>query len=149
MSLRLPFSLSSLFAACLLLTACISHQQATIGPGSAPAQSSLRTFNKTVPADATTTVEGLFYPNPDCTSRPSTIHITQQPVHGTAAVVQRDDYPNYPPANPRSACNKTKMQGSFVEYTPQPGFTGSDFMAVELFSDTGQAREEKLSITVK
>ncbi len=108
------------------------------------------TIMRTALAGKTTNVGGGWDINPDCTVRDMmTTHITQAPVHGTAAVVQRDDFPNYVAGNARSACNKTKIPGVFVDYTPAPGFTGSDLMVFEIIGANGTDNIWKVVITVK
>jgi len=150
-------------ASCFTLMGCVSQQtisNANGGTGAAKPPAAPRTvivvpqgpriINKSVAAGSTTTIERLFNMNVDCSARSlMTIKISQDPVHGTAVVSQRDDYPSYPPNNPRSACNKNKTTGTFVDYTPAAGFTGSDFMTLQVFTDTGQEVDEKIAITVK
>jgi hypothetical protein len=70
-------------------------------------------------------------------------------VHGTVAVKPREDFVVYPPANPRSACNKTPVPGVGADYMPAAGFTGSDLVTLDVISGEGVERTVQYLITVK
>lgn len=109
-----------------------------------------RVISKTVPSGKTMVIEGLTSINPDCTSAGiGTLRIIRQPEHGTAKVTRRDGYSTYPQGNPRSACNKTKHPGIYVDYTPVDDFIGNDLMIIEIITTDGVDVEEKIVITVK
>jgi hypothetical protein len=162
--------LSFLPLAVLLLAGCVSSrtdvavvqqsQSASVGTAPQtrptqqtpqPAQSSgPRIISKNAAAGQTIEIMSINSVNPDCTPDAlGTIKITQQPAHGKAVIVARDTYPSFPANNPRAACNKTKVPGLAVDYTPDNGFTGSDLMAVEAFFHSGnKSNEIKVMITV-
>ncbi len=89
--------------------------------------------------------------NPDCTAGTvGLIKITQQPAHGKAVVEDKDIYPNFPSTNMHATCNSQKFPGLVVSYTSAPGFTGSDLMAIEVFTRSGgDSNEIKVLVTVK
>ncbi len=77
------------------------------------------------------TLDFLAALNVDCTSIGSaTAHIVDQPQHGVAAAENGTGRPNYPPGNPRSACNKRQVPGTLVTYQSEPDFAGSDSLTV-------------------
>jgi hypothetical protein len=107
-------------------------------------------FARTVPAGTTMRLDFAYNINPDCTSGGlTTIRVAQQPVHGDTRVQQARDFPRFPPVNVRFACNKTKVPGMALLYTPAPGFTGSDYLAFETISTEGTDREFRVALTVK
>ena len=136
------------------LTGCIFQQNTPPQPnaGAVAAAQKTNIVSKTVLAGKTSSLGGIFTVNPDCTPKEQqpVIRVTQQPTHGSLAVVQRPDYPTYPTYSPNAACNKVKVPGTFLDYTPQAGFTGSDVATIEIFfTATGNYAERKLLITVK
>ena len=94
--------------------------------------------------DTASSVDPNCHPNGVPTGR-----VTQPPVHGKVALLHQSVYPNFPPNNSRSACNKTKVPGIATEYTSAAGFTGSDFTTVSLIFPDGKELEVKFAITVK
>lgn len=77
--------------------------------------------------------------NPDCTlteAQPSA-RATQEPSHGTLVIRKGLDFAFFNEKNPRSACNKTRVPGTIVEYVPEPGYTGPDSLAYDWFPPTG------------
>jgi hypothetical protein len=116
----------------------------------APAPSGPKLVNVTVAAGTTMELVKTVSANPDCTSKGlNTVRVTQPPMHGTAKVVQRDGYPTFPSNSPLAVCNKTKLPGVFIDYTPADGFTGTDLMTAEALSLSGLDVEWKILITVK
>jgi len=142
-----------LVSAASLLAGCVSRNETAIIAGGvrpATAQNGTFTTTRTVVVGQTSTLDAMWNLNPDCTTRTNpTVRIVEQPVHGTVAINQRTDYPNYPTNNPRSACNKTQQPGVFVDYTPAPGFAGTDIVSFEEISDRGVDRTWKMILTVK
>jgi len=139
----------TLFSSILLLTGCIVQSQS---PASATQQhtSGPQLLNKTAASGETIAVLHSIIVNPDCTSREiATVRVTQPPAHGTTQVIQSEDYPTFAADNSRATCNKIKLPGMFVYYTPSPGFTGSDAMTVETITHSGVDVEYKVFITVK
>jgi hypothetical protein len=157
-------STASLWIAALVipLSACTTMQQTVVtSPGAAQPSRAIvvpvaarpgtfRAFSKTVAAGTTMRLDFASNVNPDCTSAGlTTIRVTQQPVHGGTRVEQTRDFPRFPPINARFACNKTKVPGMALLYTPASGFTGSDYLAFETISIEGVDREFRVALTVK
>lgn len=78
-----------------------------------------------------------------------TTRVSQPPAPGIVKLLQREVYPHFPPNNPRSACNNTKVPRVVAEYTSTAGFIGSDFTAVDVIFPDGKEAEAKFTITVK
>jgi hypothetical protein len=141
----------------LLLGGCVTQQQAAVAPAVAavarPPQivnTGPRTVNRTVAADTVATLDFYLSVNPDCTSRGlSTIRILQQPAHGVVHVVTRDDFPHFPPGNPRFACNVQKLPEVALDYTPAPAFTGPDLIEYEIITPERSIGPVTTVITVK
>ena len=108
-------------------------------------------FNKTTFAGKTIEIIHVYSLNPDCSQRGvPNLKILQQPSHGQAVLVQREDFPTYPPNHPNFACNKTKVPVVAIDYTPSQGFTGSDLMSIEAVFPSGKdSNEVKVQINVK
>jgi hypothetical protein len=154
-SLNVCGKISALIIAASILAGCVARSNTAViqsnQPGAAQqAIGGTRVVTRTAIAGQALLLDGSWELNPDCSVRGFTaIRITQQPSHGTLKVSQRDDFPNYPAANPRSSCNKTRAAGNFIEYTASPGYTGSDFLVFEMITTTGIQVEYKNVITVK
>jgi dienelactone hydrolase len=89
-------------------------------------------YHRTVAAGATAALDFSYGVNPDCSSRGvPRIWLTQQPLHGTAKVEQRSDFPRFPANHPDVVCNATRVPGMSVEYTPDHGFRGEDSLVFE------------------
>ena len=151
----------------VLLSGCVSVQQqssnvsppsqsrpiiAVVPPRPAvalPAQGP-RIVNKTVAAGTSTILNTATSINPDCSliALP-TARITQEPAHGTVQLHPFDTFTSYPPTDPRAACARVKVPGIAAEYTPAPGFVGSDFTAIEYIFKDGKQAEVKFALTVK
>jgi dienelactone hydrolase len=107
-------------------------------------------FHRTVPADATATIDFSSSVNPDCSSRGlPTVRITQPPLHGTAKVGERDSYPKFSPGSPYATCNTVKVPGIAVDYTPSIGFTGTDLLTFEVVTTDHQDRIFRVAILVQ
>ncbi len=108
------------------------------------------TTHKVAIQGKSTRIEGFWEVNPDCTSREfGTIRVVDQPSHGTAVVYQETDFPSFAAANPRSACNSRKIPGTFVKYTPAPGYAGDDSLSIEAVNADGMSRKIDFTITVE
>ena len=79
--------------------------------------------------------------NADCSlSAYYTVRVVDPPAHGTASVEQGRFYPNYPPANPRSACNTGSGDGMGLFYRSVPGYVGPDLLEVQAISPGGHSQ---------
>lgn len=148
-------------AAVISLSACTTQQQTMVtSPSAQPGRvivvpAAMRTAGpqilaRTVAAGATLRLVFASSVNPDCTSRGlNTVRVTQQPVHGTVRAEEARDFPTFPPNNIRSACNKTKVPGMALLYTPEAGFVGTDYLSLETISIDGGDREFRVALTVK
>lgn len=118
--------------------------------GPVAARPAPREFAKTVAAGTTLRLIFSFSVNPDCTSAGlNTVRVTEQPMHGTAHREKTSDFPTFSPSNIRWDCNKTKVPGVALLYTPAPGFSGSDYLGFETISIEGVDREFRVVLTVK
>ena len=136
--------------AALALGGCVTQQQATVTPHPVVAAARERLVNKTTVAGSTVEIERVTAVNPDCSPVGRVVlRVTQEPVHGTARIADRDAFPSYPPANPRSACNTRRVPSAEIDYVPAPGFIGADFLAYEIITPDGRDVPTKASITVK
>lgn len=89
--------------------------------------------------------------DPDCKEHPpgATLTVVKPPQHGTVRISNDPLYLAFPPANPRSACNKQKIPGHEALYAANPGFTGHDKVVLQGSSPDGRAREVIVDITVR
>jgi hypothetical protein len=143
------------------LSGCVSQNQVTLAappPAPRPIMAAAppvqnggpRTINRTVATGTTALLDEGWSINPDCTSRTvPIIRVLQQPAHGTARVSTRDDYPHFPPVNPRSACNTIRLPAAILDYTPTQGFVGPDLLSYEIITGTGVQSTVVIVITVK
>jgi hypothetical protein len=153
--MRLVYAIG-LLSFTFLLASCVSHQTTAI-INTPPKPANLTAFQvrpaawpKTVLKNTPTVLGGAWDINPDCSVRGiATTRVTQQPAHGEMVVFQQDDFPTYPPANPRSACNNKKLPGTFVKYTPAPDYVGQDNASIETIGEGGNARKFTFLITVE
>jgi hypothetical protein len=107
-------------------------------------------YRKTVPANATATIDFSYSVNSDCTARSvPRLWLTQRPAHGEARVGQRVDFPRFPPNSPFAACDTVKVAGMALDYTPARGFTGADFLAFEVVDSNSQHRMIRVALTVQ
>jgi hypothetical protein len=77
--------------------------------------------------------------NPDCSMTGYvTVNVTQQPQHGRVRMTRGSDFAYYSASNPRSACNRRRVQGVGIYYTAERGYTGHDMVAVEVIGTDGR-----------
>ena len=116
---------------------------------SAPPQAA-NIYNVTVAADHTTTLNSSFAVNPDCTSRGlPRLRVTQPPSHGTANSLAREDFPKLAPTSPLAHCAENKVPIAIINYTPETGFVGTDYLVFEEDTVDHQHRVFRISIVVK
>jgi dienelactone hydrolase len=107
-------------------------------------------YRKTVEAGTTTTLDFSYGVNPDCSSRGvPRLWLVQPPAHGTAKVAQRSDFPHFPADHPYAACNRLKVPGAAVDYTPASGFTGTDALVFEEVNLDKRDLMFRMAITVR
>jgi dienelactone hydrolase len=100
-------------------------------PAAEPAPA-VRMVSKTLAPGTTVTLVVSVEVNDDCSARGlPRLAVTEPPAHGTAVVAQRDAFPNFPPNSPRAACNTKKVAAAALDYTPAPGFVGTDGLVVQ------------------
>ncbi|MEH3035778.1 MAG: hypothetical protein PGN23_04670 [Sphingomonas adhaesiva] len=88
--------------------------------------------------------------NPDCTpSGTITSALIDTPRHGRADIVDDAVFPNYMPPNPRVACDRVKVPGKVVYYTPDPGFRGHDHVVFQNANSDGYVRRISADIDVR
>jgi len=106
--------------------------------------------NKTVAAGTSVVLMNAIEVNPDCSliGLP-VLRVVQAPTHGTVSISEQYGFPSYPRDNVRSACNTVRVPSNVAQYTPTPGFVGSDFVAMESISAMGSDMQAKFAITVK
>ena len=115
----------------------------------APSQSE-KIYNVTVAADHTTTLNSSFAVNPDCTSRGlPTPWATQPPTHGTAKSPASEDFPRFAPNSPFARCTQHKVPVAVIDYTPDTGFVGTDYLVFEEVTLDHQDKVFRISIVVK
>ena len=107
-------------------------------------------YNVTVAADHTTTLSSSFAVNPDCTSRGlPTLWVTQQPAHGTAKSLAGEDFPRFAPNSPFAHCSQQKVPVAVIDYTPETGFVGADYLVFEEVTIDHQHKVFRIAIVVK
>jgi dienelactone hydrolase len=115
-----------------------------------PPSQAQRIYNVTVAADRTTTLNSSFAVNPDCTPRGlPRLWVTQQPAHGTAKSLAREDFPRFAPNSPLARCAQSKVPVAVIDYTPDTGFVGTDYLVFEEDTLDHQNKVFRISIVVK
>lgn len=97
-------------------------------------------FQKTVFTGHATVIQRIVSTHKDCTAEPVKIEISKQPEHGTLQVSEHDTYPPRSKGPSKLDCHKTKVTGTFINYTPADNFTGSDFLAYNILSKDENAK---------
>ena len=87
---------------------------------------------------------------PDCTpSGTITSALVDAPRHGHADILDTPFYPSFTPPNPRAACDRQKVPGKVVFYTPEAGFHGHDHVTVQNANSDGFVRRIAADIEVR
>ena len=85
--------------------------------------------------------------NPDCSSAGTVVlRVVQAPEHGRVSVHQTGVFPNFPPSNPRNACNRRRVPGVAATYVSQRGYLGSDFVVLQVLFPAG--RESTITVPI-
>jgi len=77
------------------------------------------------------------------------VRIVTAPTHGTVKVYKGTWHPNSASSNPRAACNLHKAPSVNVDYTPERGYLGIDFVSIEVIFPNGVDRTDNITINVK
>ena len=101
-----------------------------------------------------TSTGSLFGPfsslNDDCTVQShARVRILQQPTHGVARVVTRPGQAAFAADNTFARCNGTSITGTFVDYTPKPGYVGPERFRFEIVFRNGERRVLAPDFTVR
>ena len=103
-----------------------------------------------VPVDTTRTIYRAYQVDTGCRSLgPITIRIVKPPAHGRVAVLSSKIYPNFPKSDNHSVCNRTLVDGQLIQYTPEPGFAGTDEFLVDIIYASGHSRTGPFRISVR
>ncbi len=88
--------------------------------------------------------------NADCSlAAYYTVRAVVPPAHGAVSVEQGRFYPNFPPANPRHACNASPQDGMALSYRSAPGYLGPDLMEIQAIAPDGHAQLIDYHLEVK
>lgn len=88
--------------------------------------------------------------NPDCTASGTIVsQILDTPRHGHADISDESFYPNFTPPNPRVACDRQKVPGKVIFYTPDADFHGHDRVVFENANSDGIVRRIIADIDVR
>ena len=106
--------------------------------------------NRVVPAGGALKASFYLAINPDCSlvAYP-TVRLLTRPTNGTVSFRKGKAFPYFPAANPRSACNRTRVPAILTEYRPNRGFVGVDSFEVNAIFPVGAERTDTFNVTVK
>jgi hypothetical protein len=101
-----------------------------------------------------TSTGSLFGPfsslNDDCTVQShARVRILQMPANGVARVVTRTGQASFAASNAFARCNGTPITGTFVDYTPKPGYAGPERFRFEIVFRNGERRVLTPEFTVQ
>ena len=106
--------------------------------------------NRVVAAGGTLRVNFYLAINPDCSLVDyPTVRLVTAPANGTVSVKKGKAFPFFPAANPRSACNRTRVPAILLDYRPSRGFVGSDTFEVNAIFPVGAESTDTFNVTVK
>lgn len=97
------------------------------------------------------TVRLSFYRhlNPDCSPIDGlVVRVNKEPENGHAKVSNVREFPHFRKNDLLYACSKRRVSGKIVSYTPKRGFTGQDWVNVEVITGTGNRGVERFAINV-
>jgi hypothetical protein len=88
--------------------------------------------------------------NPDCTSRGRTeVRVVTPPMNGSIKIAYESDFPRYSAVSQRYECNRRRVTGTSVVYTPRRDFQGQETIVVEGFYPTGQLDRVTHTVNVR
>jgi len=116
----------------------------------APAAAQGALYSMPVHPNATTRLAFFFSLRADCSVRGlAIVTVTRRPAHGVAAVAQIDDFVKPEAGSAFAACGTARVPGVALTYTPAPGFTGTDTLAVDSLEAGDQERSMQVNLVVK
>jgi len=87
---------------------------------------------------------------PDCSSTAfASVRVVERPTHGTATLKDDTEFTNFAKDDPHFECNKEKSGGTAILYRGEEGYTGKDFVTVEVVYANGRGIRWHYSIDVK
>lgn len=88
--------------------------------------------------------------NPDCTSRGyASAAVTNPPQGGRVLSTHASDFATFVATNPRSACNRRRLQGTKVWYRASPSFIGTDSFQLQIIRANGDISLYNIQIQVR
>jgi hypothetical protein len=124
-------------------------------PGQSPAASAPKPAQpvelvRAVAAEQKLRLDFLYSINPDCSSLGfSTVRIIEPPKNGRLTVENSTGFTSFPQGNVRYECNKRRLEGVVLHYEPNPGFTGTDSLTVDVVFPSGSSSKRHYAIAVK
>jgi hypothetical protein len=108
----------------------------------APRPPAVSQVNAVVTAGQKRQLNVLFSLNLDCSSMGyATVTTVEPSQHGKVTVEHGTGTPTFPQGNARFACNKPQTEGTVITYDPEPGFTGTDSVTLDiLYADKSTVR---------
>jgi hypothetical protein len=107
-------------------------------------------FFKTMAAGSKLKLAGYNTVNADCSSAGyAVVRILNQPAHGTPRIATGVTCPHHASSDPHSLCNVRRVPSVNVEYSPEKGFLGSDYVVLEAIFPSGTDRTDSYAIEVK
>jgi hypothetical protein len=102
--------------------------------------SDTKTVTRTAVAGKVTRLDFTGSLNPDCSVRSvPAIRILAQPSHGSLNAHEDEGYPRFPPNTPYAPCDKQKTRELAIEYSPNKGYVGKDFLSYRTIFDEGRS----------
>ena len=121
------------------------HYAITVGPKPAPVE-----IARSAASEQRVRIGFLANVDPDCTSTPfANVRIVAPPQHGEATLSQDTGFTGYAKDNPRFECNQQRIDGTAVLYQSEAGYTGKDYLTVEIVYEDGRESNLRYAIEVK
>ncbi len=117
------------------------------GPGEALP---MRAFERVVPANHALKIDRVIIVDRNCRPmEPSSLTLLEPATYGEIRFTRSSDYPTFPEFNPRAKCNGRKLPSTSIIYSPAPGFTGEDTVAIEFTDAFGAPSRIRYHIVVR
>lgn len=150
MRLVLPLTALAVIAFAGIAVAQTRSYEVTVREHASPKGFEQVNVSKAAIGDTQIVVWGNTAINPDCTAVPGVaLSILKQPEHGKATISDEPMYAAFPPANPRSACNKQKVPGHRAFYQAEAGYHGRDHLVLQGSSPEGRVRQINVDVDVR
>ena len=108
-----------------------------------------RDFTLTTAVGQRRLLEFFYSINADCSAASfATVVTVESPLHGKIIVERGTGNPNLAENNPRSMCNKTRVDGIDVWYEPIVGYTGADSVALDSVFTDGTTIRRNYSVNI-